>query len=143
MHNGTRYFGLPHQRKQNGFCRAYDKALELWQRHGIGLEGNLTRIEMVYKPEIRMALQDIGRYPPEQNRQYFASVVEDWSMFTAKQAERIQSWQIGMEMYTRHVRENVKKTLAKRTIDFNRLASEQWIELLKKPCAAIFGHSTA
>ncbi|OAS16114.1 replication initiation factor family protein [Paenibacillus oryzisoli] len=140
-HNDTRYFGLPHQRKQNGYCRVYDKALELWQRHGIEYMGSLTRIEMVYKPETRIELADVGRYPPEQNRHYFASVVEDWSVFTAKLVERIRNWQLGEETYTRHVRETIKKTLAERLIDFNRLASERWKEILKQPCAAILGHT--
>ncbi|SDO05022.1 hypothetical protein SAMN04487897_107194 [Paenibacillus sp. yr247] len=125
QHKGTRYFGLPKQRKQNGYCRVYDKALELWQRHGMEYDGNLTRIEMVYKPEMKMKLMEIEGYPPEQNKHYFASVITDWSMFTPKQVERIRNWQLGEETYTRHVRETIKKTLANQVVDFNRLASEQ------------------
>ncbi|RTE11329.1 replication initiation factor family protein [Paenibacillus whitsoniae] len=142
-YNDTRYFGLPHQRKQNGYCRVYDKAQELLKRHGMEYTGNLTRIEMVYKPEIRTPLMDMFTYPPDQNRHYFASVVEDWSAFTAKQAERIRNWQRGEETYTRHVRESIKKTLAESSIDFNRLASEQWKEILEHPIAAILGHNAA
>lgn len=80
-YKGTRYFGLPHQRKQNGYFRVYDKELELREWRGIRIEGNLTRIEMVYKPEKRIRLADIGLHPPEQNTHYFASIITDWSAF--------------------------------------------------------------
>jgi hypothetical protein len=84
LHKGSRYFAQPHQRKQNAYCRVYDKALELWQRHGIEIEDDLTRIEMVYKPERRIPLLEMKRHPPKQNEHYFASVIEDWSIYTAK-----------------------------------------------------------
>lgn len=143
QYKGTRYFGLPHQRKQNGYCRVYDKKLELRQRRGIEIEGDLTRIEIVYKPELRIPLTDILQYPPEQNRHYFAGVIEDWTKLHAKQIERIRKWQTGADTYTRQIRESIKKTLADRAIDFNRLASERWEQMMAKPYAAILGRWTA
>lgn len=139
QHQGTRYFGLPHQRKWDGYCRVYDKKLELWQRHGLEIDGDLTRIEIVYKPEMRIPLTDIRQHPPEQNRQYFASVIQDWTKLSAKQAERVRNWQAGADTYTRHIRESIKKTLADQAIDFNRLASEQWEFMMVRPCAGILG----
>ncbi len=67
-HKGTRYHRLPHQRKQNGYCRVYDKHLELQQRHGIENEDDLTRVEVVYKPKLRTPQTDILQHPPEQNQ---------------------------------------------------------------------------
>lgn len=143
LHKGTRYFGLSHQRKQDGYCRVYDKKLELWQRQRIQIDGELTRIEMVYKPEIRIPLVDIFHHPPEQGRQYFASVIDDWTELSAKEAERIRNWQKGVDTYSRHIRESIKKKLADRALDFDRLASEQWVALMARPCAAILGRDAA
>jgi hypothetical protein len=142
LHKGTRYFGLPHQRKQDGYCRVYDKKLELWQRHCIQIDAELTRIEMVYKPEFRIPLMDILDYPPQHSRQYFASVIDDWTVFTEKDAKRIRNWQEGTDIYSRHIRESIKKKLADRALDFDRMASEKWVSLMAIPCVAIFGSDT-
>ncbi|EFM12534.1 replication initiation factor family [Paenibacillus curdlanolyticus YK9] len=142
LYKGTRYFGEAHQRKQDGYCRVYDKQLELWERHRIQTDGELTRIEIVYKPESRIPLTDIINHPPTQNRQYFASIIEDWTVLPAKQVERVRNWQIGENTYTRYIRETIKQLLADRSIDFDQLASEQWEAMLAKPCAALLGKET-
>lgn len=83
-------------------------------------------------------LSDVERYPPDQNRQYFAAVITDWDALKAKQAERIRNMREGIHMYTRHVRERVKEILANQYhVDFNRLAREQWGQLIEKPCAVL------
>jgi len=84
VYKGTRYFGLPTKRKRDGYCRVYDKKLELLERRGIQISNDLTRIEMVYRPEARVALIDIVHHPPTQNRHYFASVIDDWGELPAK-----------------------------------------------------------
>ena len=136
----TRYFGKPEQRKQDGYCRVYDKKQELWDRHGKDIDGELTRIEIVYKPAEKIALADLRRHPPEQNRQYFATVIIDWSNIKPKKVEQIRNLQEGTNIYSRYIREGVKETLANQyVLDFNWLAREQWRKLIEKPCAAVLG----
>jgi len=136
----TRYFGLPHQRKRNGYCRIYDKRPELWENQGIAIDHELIRIEIVYKPDEKILLSDVKRYPPAQNKQYFAAVITDWEAFTRKRAKQIHNMRDGIDMYTRHIRERVKETLANQYhIDFNRLAREQWGQLLEEPCTVLLG----
>jgi hypothetical protein len=136
MKETTRYFGKPHQRKQDGYCRVYDKRLELLQQQGINIDHDLTRIEMVYKPR-KITLAELRHYPPKHNKQYTAIVADDWAVFSTKERERLEDLQYGQKLYSRHIRESIKKTLADRTIDFDRLASEQWETMIAKPCAAI------
>jgi len=139
VYKGTRYFGLPTKRKKDGYCRVYDKKLELIERRSIQVTNNLTRIEMVYKPETRIALTDIVHHPPTQNRHYFASVIDDWDELPAKQAERIRQWQLGENTHNRYIREKIKESLASQSIDFNRSASEHWADMIATPIAAILG----
>ncbi|GEB35918.1 hypothetical protein BPA01_54980 [Brevibacillus parabrevis] len=138
-HEGTtRYFGLPHQRKTNGYCRIYDKRLELWEKQGIAIDHELSRMEIVYKPDQKILLSDVGRYPPEQNDKYFAAVVTDWDTLPRKRAEQIRNIRDGVKMYDRRMRTVVKETLANPYhVDFNRLAREQWVSLVEVPCAAL------
>lgn len=93
LYKGTRYFGKPHQRKQHAYCRMYDKKQELWQRRGIPMDGELTRIEMVYKPTAKIVLADLTDYPPEMNHYYTAKVITDWSGYTEKERQRIRHMQ--------------------------------------------------
>ncbi|WP_246329009.1 replication initiation protein [Brevibacillus halotolerans] len=140
-HEGTtRYFGKAHQRKTNGYCRIYDKRLELWEKQKIMLDHELSRIEIVYKPDQKILLSDVGRYPPEQNDKYFAAVVTDWDVFPRKRVEQIRNMRDGAEMYTQRIRKGVKETLAHPYhVDFNRLAREQWVSLVEVPCTALLG----
>ncbi|MFB6367808.1 hypothetical protein ACFCP7_28000 [Paenibacillus elgii] len=142
-HEGTtRYFGKAHQRKTNGYCRIYDKRLELWEQQKIMLDHELSRIEIVYKPDQKILLSDVGRYPPEQNDKYFAAVVTDWDVLPRKRVEQIRNMRDGAEMYTQRIRKGVKETLANPYhVDFNRLAREQWVSLVEVPCAALLGGS--
>ncbi|GEC93734.1 hypothetical protein BBR01nite_60650 [Brevibacillus brevis] len=140
-HEGTtRYFGLPHQRKTNGYCRIYDKRLELWERQKIMLDHELSRIEIVYKPDQKILLTDVNVHPPEQNKQYFAAVVPDWSELPKRRLEQIRNLRDGVDMYDRRIRTAVKETLAAQYhVDFNRLAREQWESLVEVPCTALLG----
>lgn len=140
-HEGTtRYFGLPHQRKTNGYCRIYDKRLELWEKQKIMLDHELSRIEIVYKPDQKILLTDVSRHPPEQNKQYFAAVVPDWSELPKRRIEQARNLRDGVDMYARRIRTAVKETLANRYhVDFNRLAREQWESLVEVTCAALLG----
>jgi hypothetical protein len=127
LYETTRYFGKSHQRKQDGYCRAYDKGLEVLEKQGIQLDHDLSHIEIVYKPQ-GMQLKELLNYPPKHNRQYTAMVLDDWTAFTAKERERLLGMQSGLDMHTRYIREEIKKTLADRTLNFDRLASAQWVK---------------
>lgn len=66
-------------------------------------------------------------------------MIDAWTEMSAKEAERIRNWQKGVDTYNRHIRESIKKKLDDRALDFDRLASEQWVALMARPCAAILG----
>lgn len=104
------------------------------------LDHEKSRIEIVHKPDQKILLSDVYRHPPEQNEKYFAAVVLDWSELPRKRAEQIRNMRDGADMYTRHIRERVKETLAAQChVDFNWLAREQWESLVEVPCTALLG----
>ncbi|MGH0555544.1 replication initiation protein [Bacillus pretiosus] len=136
----TRYFGKPEQRKQNGYCRIYDKKLELKQNQGVHITYDLSRIEIVYKISEKILLNDIVKYPPTQNEHYFAAVVMDWEALKKKQMERIINLRDGKEMYTQYVRREIKKNLTNQyRVDFDELARINWERLIQEPCSIILG----
>ncbi|AFQ29337.1 replication initiation protein [Bacillus thuringiensis] len=136
----TRYFGKPEQRKQNAYCRIYDKRLELEQNQGIYIKHDLSRVEIVYKVSEKVLLNDIVEYPPKQNESYFAAVVTDWEALKRKQVERIINLRDGKEAYTQYVRRGIKKNLANQyRVDFDELARRTWEKLITGPCSTILG----
>ncbi|WP_339158067.1 hypothetical protein MKX50_25095 [Paenibacillus sp. FSL W8-0186] len=142
-YKGTRYFGEKHQRKTNGYCRNYNKRLELLENRNVVIDHELTRIEIVDKPEKRIPLAELLHHPPEQNKHYFAAVVTDWDIIPKKRAEQARQLRDGVEIekkkdwYTRKV---VKETLAPSyQVDFNELAREAWEPLLEELCGVLLG----
>ena len=95
---GTRYFGKKKQRKTNGHCKIYNKQLELLENQNIVIDHELTRIEIVYKPEKRIPLTDLLHHPPEQNKQYFGAVITDWDSLPKKRAEQVRQLRDGVEI---------------------------------------------
>ncbi|MDM5249154.1 replication initiation protein [Lysinibacillus sp. G4S2] len=136
----TRYFGEGYQRKQNGYCRIYDKRLELFRNKGIYLENDLSRIEVVYKPDEKIELKDIERHSPKQNKQYFAVVIMDWQALEKKEVERVINLRDGKDMYTQYIRRAIKKPLANQyRVDFDELAGAVWKQLIDEPCSMVLG----
>lgn len=136
----TRYFGKSEQRKRNGYCRIYDKRLELEQNQGIYIIHDLSRIEIVYKVSEKILLNDIVKYPPKQNENYFAAVVTDWESLKKKETERVINLRDGNEMYTQYVRREIKKNLTNQyRVDFDELARGNWEKLIQGPCSIILG----
>jgi len=136
----TRYFGEGYQRKQNGYCRIYDKRLELFRNKGIYLENDLSRIEVVYKPDEKIELKDIERHSPKQNKQYFAAVIMDWQALEKKEVERVINLRDGKDMYTQYIRRAIKKPLANQyRVDFDELAGAVWKQLIGEPCSMVLG----
>ncbi|PEN70008.1 replication initiation protein [Bacillus toyonensis] len=134
----TRYFGKPEQRKQNAYCRIYDKRLELEQNHDIYITHDLSRIEIVYKVSEKVLLNDIVKYPPSYNKYYFAAVVIDWESLKKKQMERVINLRDGTEAYTQYVRKEIKKNLTNQyRVDFDELVRMNWENLIQEPCSII------
>ncbi|MBN3524081.1 hypothetical protein [Paenibacillus apiarius] len=106
------------------------------------IDHELTRIEIVYKPEKRIPLAELLHHPPEQNKQYFAAVVTDWDSLPKKRAEQAQRLRDGadIEEVTPYIRKKVKETLAPSSqVDFNELAREAWEPLLEELCGVLLG----
>lgn len=61
---GTRYYNGAHQRQQHGYCRVYDKKAELEAKKGKKIEGELTRMEVVYAPKKKIPLEALVQFPP-------------------------------------------------------------------------------
>ena len=120
----TRYFGKPEQRKQNAYCRIYDKRLELEQNQGIYIKHDLSRVEIVYKVSEKVLLNDIVEYPPKQNESYFAAVVTDWEALKRKQVERIINLRDGKEAYTQYVRRGIKEPCQPVSSGLRRVSKE-------------------
>ncbi|UPW81860.1 replication initiation protein [Lysinibacillus sp. Ag94] len=134
----TRYFGRSDQRKRNGFCRVYDKRLELARNKGIYLAYELSRIEVVYKVNEQVLLKDLMKHPPKQNEHYFAAVVIDWQILKNKQRERVASMRDGRDMYTQYIRREIKKTLTNQyRLDFDELARVEWKRLIEEPSSIV------
>ncbi|WP_339220752.1 hypothetical protein [Paenibacillus sp. FSL W7-1332] len=141
-YKGTRYFGKKGQRKTNGHCKTYNKQLELLENQGKVIGHEMTRIEIVYKPEHRVPLAELLHHPPEQNKHYFAAMVTDWSSLPKKRAEQARRLRDGadIEEVTPYIRKKVKETLAHSyQIDFNELAREAWEPLLEELCGVLLG----
>lgn len=139
---GTRYFGEKHQRKTNGHCKIYNKQLELLENQNIVIDHELTRIEIVYKPEKRIPLTELLHHPPEQNKQYFAAVITDWDSLPKKRAEQARMLMKKEESknVSPYIRKMVKETLAPSSqVDFNELAREAWEPLLEELCGLLLG----
>jgi len=142
LYKGTRYYGEKHQRKTNGYCRNYNKGLELLENQNVVIDYEQTRIEIVDKPECRIPLAELLQHPPEQNKHYFAAVVTDWDSLPKKRAEQARRLRDGadIEEVTPYIRKKVKETLAPSyQIDFNELAREAWKPLLKELCGGLLG----
>lgn len=135
----TRYFGKKEQRKQNGYCRTYNKQLELLENQQIVIDYELTRIEIVYKPAERVPIVDLLYHLPQQNKQYFGAVITDWGCLPEKRAEQARKLRDGEEV-SPYIRKMVKETLTyPYQIDFNELARERWKPLLEELCGILLG----
>lgn len=52
---GTRYYNGKHQRREDGYCRVYDKKRELSERKRQDIIGERTRMEIVYAPKEKLS----------------------------------------------------------------------------------------
>jgi hypothetical protein len=123
LEQGTIYFGHSGQRKSDAYCRIYDKRKEL-QRQGIITNGELTRIEIGYKPVILMS--QILQNPPDHNNDYVVWVINEWDNIEPLLVDRIRKLRIGENYYTQYIRSKVRNSLSEYKLDLSSLAKKAW-----------------
>lgn len=142
-YEGTRYYGKSKQRQQHGYCRVYDKRMEQRERKGKHLEGELTRMEIVYAPKEKILMERLIQHPPELNRLYQCTVLDDVEKIKPEKRAMvlaIQNELMTLDEFTPYHRANVGKILeSQQVIDFDHLAREQWEEIVTVPCALACG----
>lgn len=142
-YEGTRYYGKSNQRQQHGYCRVYDKRVEQRERKGKHLEGELTRMEIVYAPKEKILMERLIQHPPEFNRLYQCTVLDDVEKIKPEKRAMVlaiqQEW-MTLDEFTTYHRANIGKILeSQQVIDFDLLAREQWKEIVTVPCALACG----
>ncbi len=74
LFQGTRYFGGKGQRGKHGYCRIYDKKKELASK-GVVIDEELTRVEMVYKPNKVKMVEELLTDLPSFNKLYTGTII--------------------------------------------------------------------
>ncbi|GFN34211.1 replication initiation factor family protein [Paenibacillus xylaniclasticus] len=144
LFRGTRYYNGGHQRRENGYCRVYDKKRQLSETRRQEIIGEQTRIEIVYAPKgLRIPIASLAQYPPQFNSKYLCAVLTDLSKFAPKVGRLVQEIQQGELLpqdttpyYRKQIQEQMK---TQDVIDLNVLAAEQWQEAITLPCAVLSG----
>jgi hypothetical protein len=145
MHNakGTRYSNERHQRQVAGYCRIYDKKLELRKKRGEIINGELTRFEIVYAPKEKIPLHLLVQYPPLFNRYYLCAHLTSPEQLKSKLHQRViglMSGELEQRQVTGHYRRQIEDEMRKRSIlDFDNVAAEQWEDAITLPCAILSG----
>ncbi|EST55727.1 hypothetical protein T458_07775 [Brevibacillus panacihumi W25] len=75
LYEETRYFGKKSQRQQAGYCRVDDKRKEREEPKGKKTVGELTRVEIVYRPAEKIPMESLIQHPPQFNNLYFCQVL--------------------------------------------------------------------
>jgi hypothetical protein len=142
IYEGTHYFGRKSQRREHAYCRIYDKKAEL-NRQGIEIDGERTRVELVYRPDERIPMENIVQYPPKFNKYYTVSVIDSLESIKPEKRAIVLALQHGLmtpSEFTKHHRAAIKDMMSlQQPIDFDLLAAQHWSELITVPCALICG----
>jgi hypothetical protein len=78
LYKGTRYYNGKHQRQEDGYCRVYDKKRQLLETGRRKIQGEQTRMEIVYAPKEKIQLASLVQYPPQFNNKYLCAVLTDF-----------------------------------------------------------------
>lgn len=142
LFKGTRYYNGGHQRRDNGFCRVYDKKRQLMEEMGRRIKGERTRMEIVYAPA-KLPLDTIVQYPPKFSNLYLCAVISDLSLCKPKVAALVQGIQQGRtkpQDVSYYYRQQIQKQMqTQQIIDMDRIAAEQWEQAIILPCAVLVG----
>lgn len=143
LFKGTRYYNGKHQRQEDGYCRVYDKKRQLLEIGRQKIKGELTRMEIVYAPKVKIPLASLVQFPPQFNSKYLCAVLTDLSKFAPKVGRLVQEILQGELLpqdttpyYRKQIQEQMK---TQDVIDLNELAAEQWQEAVTLPCAILSG----
>jgi len=147
MHVGkgteTHYSNEGYQRQVAGYCRVYDKKAQLLSDYGEIIEGHLTRFEIVYAPKGKIPLNSLVQYPPKFNGLYLCSQLVNPELMKPKILERVigmMSGELEQSQLTGHYRRLIKAEMKNRpTLDFDKVAAEQWEDAVTLPCAVLGG----
>lgn len=143
LYEGTRYFGRKSQRQQAGYCRVYDKRKEQEERKGKKTVGEITRVEIVYRPAEKIPMESLIQHPPQFNNLYFCQVLNDLAPLKPEKRAIVFAIQQGlmtMDEFTPHHKRTIMQLLAdQEAVDFDEIANEQWEANVLVPCALICG----
>lgn len=140
---GTYYSNNRYQRQVAGYCRVYDKKRQLMERKGIQLAGDLTRFEIVYKPNKKIPMHVLVQFPPVFNSLYLCVHVISPETLKPKIRQRVFGLMRGKlkqkEITGYYRRKIVEQMRQFPTLDFDKVAAEQWEEAITLPCAILGG----
>jgi hypothetical protein len=147
MHVGngtdTHYSNQKWHRQVAGYCRVYDKKAQLLQVYGELIKGELTRFEIVYKPDEKIPMATLVQYPPQFNKLYLCTHAIELNQLKPKVFKQVQGMMRGeleQRDVTYHYRQEIKAEMRKRpTLDFDKAAAEQWEDAITIPCALLGG----
>ncbi|ANS75328.1 hypothetical protein AWM70_12510 [Paenibacillus yonginensis] len=142
VYEGSRYFGRKFESKDHAFCRNYDKKAER-KAKGIEEEGERTRVELVYRADEKIPLENIIQFPPRFNDYYTCSVITDLQAVRAEKRAMILALQHGLmtpDELSKHHRASIKELMSlQNPVDFDVLAAKHWVDIMTIPCALICG----
>ncbi|QOR35926.1 hypothetical protein IMX26_03655 [Clostridium sp. 'deep sea'] len=130
----TTYFGKKSERRKHGYCRFYDKRLQLEEKKNIIIDGELSRIEVVYRPEARdrFSMSDLLDTPPAFiNSRYQCHILTDIDQLPHKKRTLVQALMSREKRYkdiSYYMRGELRKALdsTQLRVDFDTIAAEQW-----------------
>lgn len=135
-YKGTIYYGEGSDRRTHGYLRCYDKKKQLKEVRDIDVLGDLTRVEIVYRPSAtnRFAMKELLARSPDFNRLYQCYVLTDIKKLNPKREAIIKaliSHKIIYKELSSYQRGVLKKDLTSQMkVDFDTLAQQQWKELV-------------
>lgn len=142
--SGTRYFGRRKTSKKSGYCRVYDKSKELSERKQQDVKGELTRVEMVYRPDSfdRFSIFDLLSNIPNFNKLYTCRIIDSLEALKPDmkaQVLAVQKGEMTLKEFSPYKRKKIGEALDNQhLIDFNELAGQNWYKLLSEPIKLIY-----
>lgn len=143
----TTYFGKKSERRKHGYCRFYDKKLQLEEEKNIFIDGELSRIEVVYRPEAsdRFSMSDLLDTPPAFiNSRYQCHILSDIDQLPRKKKALVQALMSREKRYkdvSYYMRGELRKALddTQMWVDFDTLAANQWKEVMNPYVSLVCG----
>lgn len=135
-YKNTTYYGTGKDRRKHGYCRFYDKKKQLREVEKKDVVGELSRVEMVYRPDSydRFSMRDLLARSPNFNRLYQCHILTDTDKLIPKKkkvVEAIISRTMAYKELSTYQRGALKKDLSSQLeVNFDTLSEQQWKELI-------------